>query len=135
MDEEKKKILIVEDDVFVRDIYNLKFNSEGFEVILAMDGREALARLTEAVPDIILLDIIMPYMDGMEVLDHFTENRPDTTVVVLTGYGTIETAVQAVKRGAFDYLTKPAKLDEILLILKRAEELKELKAENVLLRS
>jgi len=64
MSEEKKKILLVEDDVFVRDIYNTKFGKEGYEVVMAENGVEALKKLETMIPDIILLDIMMPYMDG-----------------------------------------------------------------------
>ncbi len=83
----------------------------------------------------VLTDLSMPGMGGMEVLAHFAKHYPETLVIVLTGFGTIETAVEAMKRGAYDYLSKPANLDEIVLTLKRAIEHKDLKEENVALRS
>ena len=83
----------------------------------------------------VLTDLSMPGIGGMEVLAHFVKHYPETPVIVLTGFGTIETAVEAMKRGAYDYLSKPANLDEIVLTLKRAIEHKDLKEENVALRS
>jgi DNA-binding NtrC family response regulator len=129
------KILVVDDEPLTLELIVEGLGAEGYTVDRASKGAEAMAKAKTQAYDAVITDLVMPGMDGMEVLDHFKENYPDTIVVVLTGYGTIETAVQAVKRGAFDYLTKPAKMDEIILILKRAEELKSLKAENVLLRS
>jgi DNA-binding NtrC family response regulator len=101
----------------------------------ASSASEAFTKASENSYDIVITDLVMPKVDGMEVLAHFSDHYPETTVILLTGYATIETAVEAMKRGAFDYLTKPAKLDEICLVLKRAQELIALKAENILLRS
>jgi DNA-binding NtrC family response regulator len=129
------KILVVDDEPLTLELIVESLGAEGYTVDAASNGVDAIAKAKSTAYDAVITDLVMPGMDGMEVLQHFTDNYPDSIVVVLTGYGTIETAVQAVKRGAFDYLTKPAKLDEITLILKRAQELKSLKAENVLLRS
>jgi len=129
------KILVVDDEPLTLELIVESLGAEGYTVDAASNGVDAIDKAKSTAYDAVITDLVMPGMDGMEVLQHFTENYPDSIVIVLTGYGTIETAVQAVKRGAFDYLTKPAKLDEITLILKRAQELKSLKAENVLLRS
>lgn len=129
------RILVVDDEPLTLEVIVDGLGGEGYAIDMASSGAEAIAKAKQSGYDVVITDLMMPGMSGMEVLDHFTENQPDTLVVVLTGYGTIETAVQAVKRGAFDYLTKPAKLDEILIILKRAEELNALKEENTLLRS
>lgn len=108
MDVEKTKILIVEDDVFVRDIYDMKFQQEGFAVVLAVDGLEALQRLEESVPDIILLDMMMPKMDGMEVLKKIKENEAwkHIPVIMLTNISDKEKVDEALRQEGVDYLIK-----------------------------
>ncbi|MCU0572514.1 MAG: sigma-54 dependent transcriptional regulator [Syntrophobacteraceae bacterium] len=129
------RILVVDDEPLTLELIVEGLADRGYSIDVASSGTEAIAKAEETSYDVVITDLNMPGMDGMEVLDHFNENRPGTMVILLTAYGTIETAVQAVKRGAFDYLTKPAKLDEIMIILQRAEELNALKEENELLRS
>jgi DNA-binding NtrC family response regulator len=129
------RILVVDDEPLTLELIVEGLSDRGYSIDVATSGREAIAKAEETSYDVVITDLNMPEMDGMEVLDHFNENRPGTMVVLLTAYGTIETAVQALKRGAFDYLTKPAKLDEFVIILQRAEELNALKEENELLRS
>ena len=129
------RILVVDDEPLALELIVEGLADRGYSIDVASSGTEAIAKAEETSYDVVITDLNMPGMDGMEVLDHFNENRPGTMVILLTAYGTIETAVQAVKRGAFDYLTKPAKLDEIMIILQRAEELNALKEENELLRS
>jgi nitrogen regulation protein NR(I) len=129
------RILVVDDEPLTLELIVEGLTDRGYSIDVAASGTEAIAKAEETSYDVVITDLNMPGMDGMEVLDHFNENRPGTLVILLTAYGTIETAVQAVKRGAFDYLTKPAKLDEIIIILQRAEELNALKEENELLRS
>lgn len=129
------KILLVDDDPLTLELIGESLRAEGYMVQLAANGLEAVNEMQQNDYDIVITDLVMPGMDGMEVLANVTEHHAETTVIVLTGAGTIETAVEAMKRGAFDYLTKPAKMDEILLVLKRVQEIKDLKDENVLLRS
>ena len=129
------RILVVDDEPLTLELIVEGLADRGYSIDVASSGTEAIAKAEETSYDVVITDLNMPGMDGMEVLDHFNENRPGTMVILLTAYGTIETAVQAVKRGAFDYLTKPAKLDEIMIILQRAEELNALKEENEFLRS
>ncbi len=129
------RILVVDDEPLTLELIVEGLTDRGYSIDVAASGTEAIAKAEATSYDVVITDLNMPGMDGMEVLDHFNENRPGTLVILLTAYGTIETAVQAVKRGAFDYLTKPAKLDEIIIILQRAEELNALKEENELLRS
>lgn len=105
---EAKKIMIVEDDVFIRDIYQVKFSQEGFDVITAEDGVKALEMLKDVTPDIILLDIIMPYMNGMEVLkkiksDDKLKNIP---VIMLTNISEKEKVDEGMNLGIADYLIK-----------------------------
>ncbi len=129
------RILVVDDEPLTLELIVEGLTDRGYSIDVAASGTEAIAKAEGTSYDVVITDLNMPGMDGMEVLDHFNENRPGTLVILLTAFGTIETAVQAVKRGAFDYLTKPAKLDEIIIILQRAEELNALKEENELLRS
>jgi DNA-binding NtrC family response regulator len=129
------RILVVDDEPLTLELIVEGLADRGYAIDVASSGQEAISKAEETSYDVVITDLNMPGMDGMEVLDHFNENRPGTLVILLSAYGTIETAVQAVKRGAFDYLTKPAKLDEIIIILQRAEEINALKEENELLRS
>jgi DNA-binding response OmpR family regulator len=106
--EVKKTILLVEDDAFVSDIYQTKLTQEGYGVVLAENGLEAMKRLAEAVPDLILLDIVMPYMDGMEVLGKLRtdEKWKNIPVILLTNLSQKEEVEEGLKGGANDYLIK-----------------------------
>lgn len=107
----------------------------GFVVDRVTCGREALVKAAEVFYDVVVTDLVMAEIDGIALLTHFAEHSPETAVIVLTGHGSIETAVEAMKKGAFDYLTKPANLEEIVVTARRAQEVMALKADNVLLRS
>lgn len=104
----KKKVMIVEDDVFIRDIYQVKFSQEGFEVIVAEDGIKALEKLKEVTPDIILLDIIMPYMNGIEVLKNIKSNDllKNIPIIMLTNISEKEKVSEGMELGVQDYLIK-----------------------------
>jgi len=108
MPEEKKKVLIVEDDPFIRDIYHVKFSQEGFEVFLADNGIEALKKMEQSVPDIILLDIIMPYMDGMETLKNIKsrDEWKKIPIIMLTNISEKEKITESENYGIGDYLIK-----------------------------
>lgn len=105
---DKKTILLVEDDVFVSDIYQTKLGQVGFDVVSAENGMEAIKRLEEKTPDLILLDIVMPYMDGMEVLKKLKENEKwkNIPVILLTNLSEKEKVEEGVRMGASDYLIK-----------------------------
>ena len=98
-------------------------------------GREGLARLAESVPDAVLLDMRMPDMDGSAVLAEITAGRPGLPVVMLTAFGSVGAAVEAMKHGAYDYLTKPADNDELIAVLDRAHEYARLLRENAALKA
>jgi DNA-binding response OmpR family regulator len=108
MPDEKKKILIVEDDPFIRDIYQVKFSQEGFAVIMADNGVEALKKLEQSAPDIILLDIIMPYMDGIETLKNIksNENWKKIPIIMLTNISEKIKVNESEEYGVNDYLIK-----------------------------
>ncbi|CAN5248876.1 sigma-54 dependent transcriptional regulator [soil metagenome] len=129
-----RTIMIVDDEKNTREGLKWALESTGAEVQLAADGEQALVRLGSQPVDLILSDLKMPKVDGMELLDHVREEFPETDFVMLTGHGTVETAVAAMKKGAFDYLIKPVNLDELRMLVDRVFEQKELKQENERLR-
>jgi two-component system, NtrC family, nitrogen regulation response regulator GlnG len=114
------RILIADDEDGLRWVLEKGFRGAGYQVTAVKDGTAAL-REAEAQPfDLILLDIRMPGMDGLTLLGHVRANRPDAQVVIMTAHGTVETAIQAMQKGAYDYLAKPFDLDEALLLAERA---------------
>jgi len=131
----EKKILVVDDDLLLRDFLSETLNRSGYQVNLASTGEEALENIRKEDYDIILSDVRMPNMDGMELLKTTRNFLPDAKVVMMTAYGTVQNAVEAMKLGAYDYVMKPFSIDEIKLVLKRALEHKQLLLENKLLRS
>jgi two-component system response regulator AtoC len=123
-------LLIVDDDRVTIDLLNEVLSQEGYEVSTALSGEEAIAQGTDNLFDIVITDVRMGEKDGMEVLRFFKKNAPDTTVIMITAFGSIETAIEAIREGAFDYISKPFKLDEIKLTLRRAFEQRRLIQEN-----
>ncbi len=106
--EDKKKIMVVEDDIFVMDIYHTKLEQEGFQVIEAANGLEALKKLEKIIPDVMLLDIIMPYMDGLEALEKIKadDRFKDIPIILLTNLSQKEEVTKGLGLGANDYLIK-----------------------------
>jgi two-component system, NtrC family, response regulator HydG len=130
----KGRILIVDDELVVRDSLGKWFTSEGYTARPVGSAREALEVIQQAEFDIALLDIKMPGMDGMELQARLREADPDLTVVMMTGYASVDTAVQALKRGAYDYITKPVDPDELSHLISNALEHKRARREVVRLR-
>ena len=114
------EILIVDDDVTMRRLIGEILKGEGMDPVLAEDGMEAVKLLKERPPDLVITDLMMPHIDGMGILKRAKEANPNTVVVVITGYGSIESAIEAMKKGAWDYIQKPFEPDEFLLLIKRA---------------
>ena len=131
---EKKKVLVVDDEESMRHMLSLILKREGYEVLTAGDGKEALVLAEAHLFDFVLLDVVMPGMDGLEVLKTLKERKMEATVIMMSAYGNLDTAVEAMKGGAYDYISKPFKPDEILLALRKAEERENLRKENVRLR-
>jgi DNA-binding response OmpR family regulator len=104
----KNKVLIIEDDAFISDMYRLKLESEGFNVKIAEDGQKGLEQLKKEKPDLVLLDVVMPKMDGYAVLQNIKENREmqDVPVVMLTNLGQKDNVEKGLKMGALDYVIK-----------------------------
>ena len=124
-----RKILVVDDELSVRDSLRMIFKKD-YTVITAGSAKEAWEKILSEEPDLIFLDIIMPQKDGMELLKEFRESQPSTPVVMLTATKTLKTAVEAMKLGAYDYITKPFDIDELRIIADKALESRDLKVEN-----
>ncbi len=123
------KILIIDDDEGLRKSLTLILSDAGYEVVLAEDGLAGLGVAAEEAPDIILCDVRMPKLDGLGFLERFHESGGEALVLVMTAYGSLELAVEAMKRGAYDYLPKPFGADEVLLTVRKAEEREQLRRE------
>src|SRR6185437_12734762 len=130
----KGRILIVDDELVVRDSLSKWFSSEGYTAKPAGGAREALEIVQQAEYDLALLDIKMPGMDGMELQARLHEVEPDLTLISMPGYASVDTAVQALKRGAYDYITKPVDPDELSHLVEKALEHKRTRREVAQLR-
>lgn len=128
------KILVVDDELIVRESLIGWLKKSGYDVVGAESGRKALEMLKEKDYDLIFLDIKMPDMGGIEVLDHIKANYPQTMVVMITAYGSVETAVEAMKRGANDYLMKPFEPEQLVLPVEKLLQQKKIIDENILLK-
>jgi DNA-binding NtrC family response regulator len=129
-----ERILIAEDNEHFRRLLVFQLKHIGYSVIEATDGVEALDKVESTSPSLIIADLRMPRMDGMELLQQLRERRPDTPVIVITAYGSIESAVEAMKLGAIDYIQKPFEEERIKLTIHKALELRQILSENIHLR-
>jgi two-component system response regulator PilR (NtrC family) len=128
------KILVVDDEKSMRDFLSIMLNKEGYEVSTAGNGEDALRAVQAEIFDLVITDVKMPRMDGLEVLKMVKDVSPETVVLMITAFATTETAVEAMKLGAYDYITKPFKVEEIKLVIRKALEKRSLRKENILLR-
>ena len=133
-DDLRARFLIVDDHQSIRKLCMTVGSSLGFQCMEADSGESALACLETDSPDMILADLMMPHMTGLEFLSRTRQMLPRTEIAIMTGHGSIETAVQAMKLGAYDYITKPFRIEELKLLLQRMEEKVKLVAENQFLR-
>jgi two-component system, OmpR family, phosphate regulon sensor histidine kinase PhoR len=116
----RSKILVVDDEPRIRDACRMVLSEEGFEVALAADGNEGMQMIREEHFDVILVDLMMPVLSGFEVLSYVRESHPDTVVIVITGYATLEHSINAMKRGAFDFIPKPFTPDQLRAVVAKA---------------
>jgi DNA-binding NtrC family response regulator len=130
-----QSILVIDDEQAIRKALKEILSFEGFTIDEAADGVEGLKKIKEGSYDCILCDIKMPKMDGLEVLAGAREAKPDTPFIIISGHGTIETAVEAVKNGAFDYISKPPDLNRLLITIRNAMDKGSLVTETKVLRS
>ena len=126
----KPLVLVVDDEIDIRSSLRMILEYEGYDLIEAGTGEEALQRLESGRPDAVLLDVKMPRIDGLEVLARIKRDDPALPVVVVSGHGTIATAVEATRLGAFDFMEKPLERDRVLVVLRNALEHRRLEAEN-----
>jgi two-component system response regulator AtoC len=128
------KILIVENDAAMADMLSDFLTDKGFGAAVAGDGAAALALIEHERFDIILSDVVMPNMDGIELLRRLKDLKSDAAVIMMSAYGTIDNAVEAMKLGAYDYIAKPFRLDEIILTIGKVQESRMLRDENIRLK-
>jgi response regulator RpfG family c-di-GMP phosphodiesterase len=132
--EDRPRVLVVDDEKFIRDIIADFLGMEGYIVRTAEDGSSAVTELERARYDMVISDLKMPRMGGLDLLKEVSKAHPDTLTVIMTGFGTVETAIDAMKRGAYDYILKPFKVEEVVHIVQRGLEKRRLTAENLRLR-
>src|SRR4051812_3973845 len=133
-DPKKIALLLVDDDPDFRESVARRFMRRGFQVQEATHGEQALQLASLREFDVVILDMVMPGLSGIQVLEQLKLTHPESEVILLTGRGTIETAVQAMKLGAYDFLSKPFPLAELELLIEKAYERHQLRKENVQLK-
>ena len=129
-----RKVLLIDDDASLRRVTEYSLHSAGFQVLSAGDGKQGLASFHADHPQVVITDIQMPGMSGYEVLQQIKAARPETVVIVITAYSSVEKAVEAMKQGAYDYLAKPFSRDELVMVVEKAFNLLGLQEENQRLR-
>ena len=120
MEKKDFKILVADDDEIARDVISSLLSKEEYPVVTAKDGLEAIRVLRLESINLVITDLRMPGADGIEVLKYAVRKNPDIAVVIITAYGTLDTAIEAIKEGAYDYMTKPYKVQEILALAEKA---------------
>ncbi len=128
------RILVIDDDAAIRDSLRMILEYQGYSVMLAATGEEGAALVEREAPDLVFLDIKMPGMDGLEVLQRITHLTDVTPIVVMSGHATISTAVEATRLGAFDFVEKPLETERVLVLVRNAVDSRRLRAENRTLR-
>ncbi|GAG95642.1 unnamed protein product [marine sediment metagenome] len=129
------RILLVDDESHVLELLSVALEDEGYRILTANNGRKALDQLKKEEPQVVVLDIRMPDLDGVEVLRQIKEINKATSVIMMTAYGAMDTVVKAMQLGAYDYLTKPLDLKKVKVLIRRALEAQELTREIASLRS
>ena len=129
----RERILIVDDDDTLRESLELVLSAEGYEVTGAANADQAIRQIEASAVDVVLCDLRMPGMDGMELLPQLGRRLPGATVIMMSAYGTADLAIEAMKRGAYDYLAKPFQPSEVLLAIRKAKERERLRRANALL--
>ena len=129
-----EKILVIDDNILEAKLIADILKSKGYEAVFAKDGESGIRELANHSYDLVLTDLMMPDLDGMGVLEHVGGKYPGTKCIILTGYATIKSSVEAIKKGAFDYITKPIAATELLLVVEKAFKFKALEEENIRLK-
>ena len=129
--EAKLRVLVIDDEQGLREMLLFTLGNEGYEVSTAVNGEEGVKKAIDGDFDIVITDIKMPVMDGITVLNKIKEIKPKTEVIMVTGNGTMESAIECLRKGAFDYINKPVNLDELLAVLQKAYDMIQLKKDLV----
>jgi len=129
-----RKILIIDDDNSFRRILEYNLQEEGYQVLSASSGEDGLVLFAEQAPDLVITDMKMGRMNGVDVLSSIKQQSPDALVIIITAFGVVDNAVEAMKLGAYDYITKPINRDELKLVVSKALQLNDLTTENKNLR-
>ena len=129
------KILIVDDELRMCDSLEFLLSSHGYEISTANSGKEALDLLSRERFDIAILDIVLPDINGHRLMEHISDQTPETTVIFITGYATLDSATEALRKGAYDYIKKPFGDDELLKTVENALSQKRLKYEKEIINS
>lgn len=124
------KLLVVDDEKIFRNLLNRTFSGEGFQVELAPDGKSALEMVREGLFDIVITDLMMPQMGGMDLLQKVKAFSPTTVVIIITGYASLDSAMMAIRQGAYDYITKPFRIEQIIHTVTKAKDNLELIRQN-----
>ncbi len=124
------KILVIDDDTSLRRVLEYNLQEEGYEVEAAASGEEGLKLFRQLLPDLVITDMKMSGMDGLQVLKSIKESSADTLVIIITAFGTVDVAVEAMKAGAYDYITKPFNREALKLTVKKALQFSGLAEEN-----
>ncbi len=128
------RILIVDDEKAIRESLQIILTEEGFEAEVVTDGLEALSKIEEGGYDLVITDLKMPRLNGMELLEKSSKISPDTFFIIMTAYASVDTAINALRNGAYDYLIKPVEFDDLIIRVKRLLDYKKLSRENIFLR-
>ena len=128
------RILVVDDDPVILELIDEILKAHGYDVVTAPNGKSGIKELERDFFDLVLTDLVMPDINGMDIVAYVTEKSPNTKCIILTGYGTISSSVDAMKRGAFDYISKPMTSSELIVVIEKALEFKNLEQENILLK-
>jgi DNA-binding NtrC family response regulator len=131
----KTRILVVDDDESLRRVMQMQLEEAGYEVLAAPQGQDALTLMEDATPALVITDLKMPGISGLDLLRKLREVYPETTVIMVTAFGTVSTAVEAMKAGAYDYISKPVDYEQLMLVVNRAMERGQLIAEVKTLRA
>jgi response regulator RpfG family c-di-GMP phosphodiesterase len=131
VNEESPRVLVVDDEKVIREILSEFLTMEGYVVRAVGDGQAALAELTRRSYDLVISDLKMPQMGGLELLEHIATQKLNVLVVIMTGFGTVETAIEAMKKGAYDYILKPFKVEDVVRIVQRGLDRQLLAHENI----
>jgi DNA-binding NtrC family response regulator len=127
---EKARILVVDDEESMRDFMSIMLSKEGYEVVQADSGPSALGHIKKSRPDVIITDMMMPDMSGLELMTKAREVHDNLSFIVMTAFASVDSAIEAMKKGAYDYITKPFKVDEIKLTIKKVLEKEKISREN-----